>query len=835
MKTTHAAYIAVLMLCFFSTILMGQSGSFKYWDTSNASKLDYEGDQMLLGEIPDSYSLVNLDLRSMQAYLESAPKLEDGAAVADFIISIPDNQGVANDFVIQENNNIDPSVAHLYSIRTFQGVATGDSESRIRCDVSDAGFHAYVFAGGESYIVEPAFKNSTEQHIIYKKSDLYKGHHSCETLVPPARAAAEMGTSSRSTMLRNYRIAMVAAGEYSEQFGGNPCNKTTVLNSMVSGLNMVNAIYNKDLGVQLNIITNNDLVYCDSGSDPFDPYGNQITMIGINQTECDRVLTNAGYDVGHLMVWANTGGVAYTGVICYTGFKAQGFSGSSSSVTTLFVDYAGHEIGHQFNGQHNFVSDECGTSEDDYRFEPGEGSSIMAYAGVCGAAASYQGNSDPYFHTASLDDMNTYITQWGGCATLTSPGSGNIAAPVINALSNIVIPRQTPFVLSGTASDANDGTAGMTYLWEQHDGTSVARTGSPDCNSTTDPLFKFQDPVSDPFRVFPDMTNVLGGNNANVPWEKLPCASRTMNFRMVARDNNANWGRVTYGDMTVQVMNTGPFAVTVPNGGETYNQGELVDINWDVNSTDTHCASVDIMISMDSGQTYSMLKSSVTNNGSSTVTIPNANNNTSRILVQCSTGNTAFRGASTFFDVSDSDFAISVTLPVRLLSFNAYANKEQIDVVWSTAEEKDMDVYHVEKSFDGSTFERIGSVKSKEYSSNNYEFIDVDPRAGIQYYRLQQMDLDARYSYSDIISVRYGTDADAAYIYPNPSSDYLRLGGFIHDSIVDINIYNAEGKVVKRLTMSANEAINIKDLTVGVYFIEISEGPLRLKKKFFKI
>lgn len=833
MKTTQTTCLVALALCLSISGLISQSVSERFWNDSVHKSLTENNVDALMDEAPISYKLYDVDFENLQKYLQSAPKLIDPHVSTELVVSLPNTVGGIQNFNVLENNCIDPSVAHLYTIKTYQGVSVDNPSVQVRLDISDIGFHAYIFDGSQSYIIEPADRNNRTTHIVYEKSEIASGVHSCTALKPPTRLVTEAQTSARSTMLRNYRIAMVAAGEYSEQYGGNPCNKTTVLNSMASGLNMINAIYNKDLGVQLNIISNTDLVFCDSTTDPYDPSGDQVALVAQNQTECDNALTNNGYDVGHLLVWANTGGIAYTGVICYTGFKAQGFSGSSSSFSTLFVDYAAHEIGHQFNGSHNFVSDECENSEDNYRYEPGEGSSLMAYAGVCGAAPSYQSSSDPFFHSASLDDMNGYIDMWGGCATLTSPGSGNASAPVADAKQNIVIPKETPFILVGSAVDAND--SAISYLWEQFDGTSVAVSGSPDCNTGTAPLFKFQEPELLPFRIFPDISNVLVGNNANVTWEKLPCTARTMNFRLVARDNNPNWGRVDHDAMTVQVMNTGPFSVVSPNGGETYGQGELVDVTWVVNNTDTHCPSVDVLISVDGGQTYTVLASNVNNDGSQSVNMPNTMNSTSRILIQCSTNTSAFGVSSTFFDVSDGNFSLSATLPVRLNFFDAYANEKTIDLTWMTSQEEDMKEYQVEKSLEGVNFVKIGAVVAKDGISNDYAYIDINPQSGIQYYRLKQMDMDGRYTYSKTVSVRYGSHEDRVFIYPNPSSNMINIGGFLSNDPIEVVLYNASGEQVKQIIINTTEPLDIEELATGVYFMDMKQGNLNIRRKFFKI
>src|SRR4029453_11244429 len=100
-------------------------------------------------------------------------------------------------------------------------------------------------------------------------------------------------------------------------------------------------------------------------------------------------------------------------------------------------------------------------------YEPGSGTTIMAYAGICGADNT-QAHSDPYFHAKSLEEINTWLEGNGGACTVETASTD--ATPVIDTGSlppEVTIPIHTPFALSGSATDA-DGDA-LTYNWEQYD------------------------------------------------------------------------------------------------------------------------------------------------------------------------------------------------------------------------------------------------------------------------------------------------------------------------------------------------------------------------------
>jgi Metallo-peptidase family M12B Reprolysin-like/Lamin Tail Domain/Secretion system C-terminal sorting domain len=609
--------------------------------------------QSMHTQLPTSYKIVSLDVPTL--FQELNKTYNAPADAPPMLISIPNPEGGFSDFFISPTSVVDDEVAHLYTVKTFKGYAKNTKDVTIRCDISPIGFHAVVFTGSVNYVIESASRTDINVHIVYYNSDLVVPGFKCGTdgshVINGYRPSAS-GLQRTPASLRTYRLAIIADATYRTQFGGAPYNAVNVLNSMATGVNDMNEVYERDLGVHLMLVSN---AAC-------------ANAVLTDHTDIDAVHTfivnssglgSGGFDVGHSLLWANTGGVAYLGVVCNTSYKGGGFSGANGSFTQLYIDYVAHEIGHQFGADHTFASQECNTSEPNFRYETGEGSTIMAYAGVCGPTPSYQNFSDPYFHAASIGQINTYLSSNGTCALISTPGTGNTAAPAVNAQSNITIPKQTPFILVGSAPDSDLDP--VTFSWEQFNGSGSATTASPNCTSTTQPLFRFRPPVTNNFRVFPQMSDVLAGNNNTPAWEKLPCVDRTLNFRLTARDNNTNWGRTGSDDVVVTVANTGPFNVTAPNGAESWPANSSQTVNWTVNSTDSHCANVDVLVSNDNGVTYTLL-GTYPNNGTASISVPNTPSTTARVLVQCSVGGN-FRSASTFFDVSNAVFSITAPAP----------------------------------------------------------------------------------------------------------------------------------------------------------------------------
>ena len=149
---------------------------------------------------------------------------------------------------------------------------------------------------------------------------------------------------------RMYRLALSATVEYSNFHGGTVALAQA---AQVTTMNRVNGVFERDLGVTMEIVPNNDLiVYVGAtNSDPF-TNGDPGTMINENQTVCDNIIGSANYDIGHVF-GTNSGGLAGLGVICVGGNKARGVTGSGAPIGDPFdIDYVAHEMGHQYGANH---------------------------------------------------------------------------------------------------------------------------------------------------------------------------------------------------------------------------------------------------------------------------------------------------------------------------------------------------------------------------------------------------------------------------------------------------------------------------------------------------
>jgi hypothetical protein len=579
-------------------------------------------------------------------------------------------------------------------LRAYVGACVDNASVTVRMEVTNHGLRAQIrgLADGFAYI-DPWRAGSTKHVVSYWLSDASTRawdwqcetpHHSVtDVTADDANDMDDFATRGTHT-LREFRLAIACTGEYGAYQSsvlGNAPNIADAMSALVTITNRSNATFESDMGVRFVMVTNNDVVVFVNGDT--DPYSTQTCPNGSsdcsgpllqqNVDALSSLIGNANFDVGHV-VTRLPGGVAGLRVVCGNN-KARGVSGiprggENEPVSALVVV---HELGHQFGANHSYngLLGRCGPNwAGATALEPGGGSTQMSYPGACPVGGGIAGDNlvlfaDPYFHTASLIEMRTYLANLS--ATCGQTIDTNNTLPAITSLSatDKFIPPTTPFALSAAISDSNSG---QTFVWEQMDnGPQQTIEGPESVDNGTSPLFRSLPPTSNPQRVFPNWTSILAGtDNRGERYARVAGSQRK--FRVTVRDNVAGaGGSVSSSIVRVNIADAQPLVVTRPFAGELLRSDSsgatTMTIAWTPTTFPPSIATtrVDLLLSVDGGTTWSVIgPSQALADGQRVVNLAsNAQASEARVMVRAVNNH--------FFNVSG---AFAIVPPCGSIDFN---------------------------------------------------------------------------------------------------------------------------------------------------------------------
>lgn len=596
---------------------------------------------------------LHLDETQMQRLLKQTQYAQKSAQLT--LISLPLPNGTTVNVAPVKTNVLPPQLALKYpNIKTYKITSHSHNIIGGRLDFTPSGFHAMLQTNtGQVIYINPRQTSGKRRYYSYQKKDQHPTTpHQCELKKQSSQQSsprdihpAHYRTANRKeTNAHQYRIAIAATGEYTQSQGGTV---RSALSAIVTTLNRINSIYERDLGLHLLLAENNDeIIYTDTQSDPYSN-GQSRRLLDENQQNLNTVIGSAHYDIGHVL-GTSGGGLAIVSGLCSSRSKAKGASGLNDPQGDHFnVDFVAHEIGHQLGATHTFNSNQglCSGSTRTSRtaFEPGSGSTIMAYTGICGSD-NLQATTDAMFHIGSIDQIKNNLN-YGVASTCGQHSENTNRAPAVKAGKDYTIPTHTPFMLKGTANDPENDT--LSHTWQQIDSGSSSEEHNDRGNNA---LFRSYTPSASTSRTFPLLNSIL--SHQKIKGETLPTTERELNFKFSSQDGHNN----TNGDtVKIHVKDTGSrFALDLPY--THYTIGETTALTWHVANTHQapiNCQTIDIALSQDGGQHFAtLLASNVLNNGKASVYLPNtlSPSTTARFKISCSD--------NIFFAISYQNFAI---------------------------------------------------------------------------------------------------------------------------------------------------------------------------------
>lgn len=837
--------LASSFLFIFSTSARAQKGFFTEVNESVPAR-------KMAGQV-SQFKTFTINVEALKTYLGRTKNSDSNGELA---LEVPLYGDKVETFIISESQVLAPEIAQrMPGIKTYSGRSVGSGYT-IKLTLTPEGFNALLLNAEGNAIIFEKVKEDNSQNIYrsYSSADVTQSPYSrscgdaailkgpgneIDQHSEPADAEHHKTAAkfSNGTGIKRYRLAIGATGEFTNTFGNG--NVTAAYAAVVAYVNEINAVYEQELGVTFQLVTDQTYVFPNPATDPYADGSNVNQMLGENQTLMDGTLGAANYDIGHAFSGTSSssgGGVAYAGVLCWPGYKAGGASdiGNETYYHRVFsIQLIAHELGHMFSMSHSYNSNipVCTTRELITSVEPGAGATIMSYGFTCGSddySSEYDGlgkRIGPFlnFHVKSIEQALTYMAQYGICST-TVPGTNSV--PVIASMqTSYTIPKLTPFALSGTATDVDNDP--LSYSWEGTDISDEANGSNLTPAILTDPahppFFRSYQPAASGIRTYPLLEAILNGTNTS-RGDKLPSVAFATHHTLTVRDGR---GGAATEDVVVSVDGSGPFLITNDPSG-TYTAGGNIMVQWSVNNTDqspVSCTLVDILLSQDGGLTFPVtLASAIPNAGAYSVVLPsNVTTTQARLKIMPATSTTSGNVPNIFFDISNENFTISSALPISLHSFEALAEgKDAATLLWKTTRELNTAGFEIEMGTDGDHFYKLGYQASKGSagSDQNYTYQVQNLLPGKYFFRLKQVANDGSYTYSSVRSVMVNGDRKVV-IYPNPASDHLFIEGIQAGCYIVIS--DVHGKVLKKfVATSVSEKIDVAHWAKGIYFIAIN-------------
>ena len=591
-------------------------------------------------------------------------------------IRLPNEKGEEEIFILTPTPLLSKSLSAKYpNLKTFKGVSKSRPAVKLRMNTKQDGINAWIkINNGNDFFIQPV-RGEKKLHFSYiKTKNDFANSLFCKTEATPNKLKTKISSLKKvvlNNQIRTFRIAISSTGEYTSYWGDNDdsngSNQEDALAAVVSTLNRINEVFEQDLNIRLELVSDVSLLFEDPTTDPYN--GNFASEL---QNTLDTEIGDEGYDLGHLFDFGESDGDAgCVGCVCVSGKKGQAYAthpfidifGGTYRNDYFDLDYVGHEIGHQFGAYHTFSYnlELFGVSA-----EPGSGSTIMGYAGITGPD-NLQKHGDSYFHYYSIKNILNYV------GSISCGNTVSIENEVfrIDAGPDYYIPIGTAYELNFNPLKEEGLNS---YCWEQLDSAEITSDNFGP-NNVIGSMTRSLPPSDIPIRTIPNINRILSNNltqenpGLNSAWETVPLVGRDLNWGLTVRKELNSFNQIAQDAIKISALATsGPFIINSQNeSGYLVKGGAVESIKWDVANTDINPigeSEVIISMSTNGGATFPItLADEVPNIGSVKVIIPNnIDTSSARIKVKAKSG--------IFFAINKKDFSIESRDLV--LNFDSY-------------------------------------------------------------------------------------------------------------------------------------------------------------------
>ncbi|WP_431137190.1 M12 family metallo-peptidase [Psychroserpens mesophilus] len=627
-----------------------------------------------VNSMPLNYNTFSLDFDNLFSRLQNAPDRKLANSVSGIVVTFPLVNGGFEEFEVYDAPVLENQLqSEVQSARSFIGKSLNNKHKTIRFSMSIMGLKGLMFDAEEGTQYIDCLTKDRQFYMMYFKKDVNPLENQIVCLTEEQEFTDSIINSDENEsfnrhvddgVLREFRLALACTEEFSNYYllqlgllsAPDPVKKDAILNVMNDIMTRVNAVYENELSLTMTIVSNNsNVIFLE---DTFLSNNDITSLINQSQTFIDLFVGANNYDIGHMLSTSGSG-LAQLFSPC-TSNKARAVTGGLSSIPqgVVFENTLLHEMGHQYGAFHTYNANNCaGPVTPGSAYEPGGGTTIMSYAGICGSNSNIQPVADDYFHQNSINEMWLNLTI--GNSTCASQTATNNSEPTAEAGNDYTIPVGTPYKLIGIGSDV-DGQGALTYTWEQFDlGPSIP---VPSNITENGPIVRSFPPSTNSTRYIPRLQDYVNNVNSSTGWEKLVLVSREINYSFTVRDNDITGGQIGVDFMKVTTDNSaGPFRVTSQAApGTVYEGNSMQTITWNVSNTNSapiNATNVNILLSTDGGLNFdTVLLANTPNDGSEDVILANVNSTTCRIMVEAVD--------NIFYNINTRNFEIEESLSI---------------------------------------------------------------------------------------------------------------------------------------------------------------------------
>ncbi|USX54641.1 M12 family metallo-peptidase [Lentzea sp. HUAS12] len=434
-------------------------------------------------------------------------------------VVLPTPAGTFERFALADSPVMEAGLAAQHpEIRTYAGRGLDDPAASVRAELTPLGFRASVRSQRGQWSVAPhSHRDQGLYHSSYGRalspSDPLR---EAEVEYASRRPVPARATTGPLVQVRVYRMAIITDPSYARYFGVE-----NVIAAKASLVNRIAQIYEDELAIRLLLANGSERTSLSTDAEATGPNGPCGAAPCFRPEELERCVTGtlgnaatvlgqligaSNYEIGHVALGVRGGGAGVPGV--GGSDKAAGCSGIATPVGDAFaVDYLAHEMGHQFGAEHTFNGDQfgCGTGQRsaESSYEPGSGSTIMSYAGIC-QQDNLQRHSDAYFSHRSRAEIasfaatpwswnadevqNASLRDFGAGDSFTLTHDGRTTAPItydaysrqaVEAALEAVLPAGGQVEVAGLGDNVNRPTPFDTTGFQVTFGGSLAGTNPP--------------------------------------------------------------------------------------------------------------------------------------------------------------------------------------------------------------------------------------------------------------------------------------------------------------------------------------------------------------------